>query len=209
MAEGLRWLAGQRLVRTLALLVGVNTFCFQLGNVTLVLLATETLHVSTRGYGLLLAAAAIGSVLGALVNARIVERTGAMPALLASLVANIAIFEGIGLTPDALILGILLALNGLATTIWSVVTVSMRQEAAPPQLLGRVNSVYRMLSVGLMPPGAIAGGMIAHELGLRAVYPVAGGLRAMALLAALPILIAEIRGHWPRACGVPKRDIGG
>jgi hypothetical protein len=60
MAEGMRWLARHPLLRTLALLVGVNTFCFQLGSVTLVLLATQTLHLSTRGFGVLLAGAAIG-----------------------------------------------------------------------------------------------------------------------------------------------------
>lgn len=42
------------------LLVGVNNFCFQLGNVILVLLATQTLHLSTRRRGLLLAGGAVG-----------------------------------------------------------------------------------------------------------------------------------------------------
>jgi hypothetical protein len=55
-AEGLRWLRRHRLLCTLAGLLAVNTFCFQLGNVTVILLATQTLHVSDRGYGLLLAA---------------------------------------------------------------------------------------------------------------------------------------------------------
>lgn len=44
-ADGLRWLAGHRLLRTLALLLGVNTFCWQLGNVSLILLATQELHL--------------------------------------------------------------------------------------------------------------------------------------------------------------------
>lgn len=107
--EGLRWLTRHRLLRTLALLLGVNTFCFQLGSVTLVLLATQTLHLSSRGYGLLLAGAAVGSVLGGLVNARIVARIGALPALLVSLTANVIIFAGIGVSPNAGVLGGLLS----------------------------------------------------------------------------------------------------
>jgi MFS family permease len=193
MAEGLRWLTRHRLLRTLALLAGVNTFCYQAGNVTLVLLATQTLRLSPAGYGLLLGGAATGSVLGGLVNARIVARTGALPALITSLAANVIIFEGIGLSPDAIVLGALLALNGFATTMWSIGAVGQRQHLVPPQLLGRVNSVYRMLSTGLMPLGALAGGLIAHESGLRAAYPAAGALRGIALLAALPILITEVR----------------
>jgi MFS family permease len=192
-AEGLRWLAGHRLLRTLAVLLAVNTFCFQLGNVTVVLLATQTLRVSDHGYGLLLAGAAIGSVLGGVVNAAIVARIGALTALLTALGANVLIFTAIGISPNAVVLGVLLGLNGFATTMWSVVTVSMRQRMVPPDLLGRVNSAYRMLGWGLMPLGALAGGLVARELGVRAAYPVAGALRGIALLAALPLLITAIR----------------
>jgi MFS family permease len=192
-AEGLRWLRGHRLLRALALLLGVNTFCYQLGNVTLVLLATQILHLSAQGYGVLLAGAALGSVVGGLVNARIAARTGPLPALLVALAANVVIFAGIGLSPNAVVLGGLLALNGLATTMWNVVTVSLRQEIVPTQLLGRVNSVYRMLGWGLIPLGALTGGLLAHQFGLRAPYPIAGTLRGIALIVALPVLITSMR----------------
>ncbi|PZG23659.1 MFS transporter [Nonomuraea aridisoli] len=188
-ADGLRMLARHRLLRTLAILLGVNNFCGQLANATLVLLATQTLALSPRGYGLLLAAAALGSLLGALVNARLVERLGALPALLAALVTNVAVFAGIGLSPNAYVLGALLAVNGFVTTLWNIVTVGLRQESVPSEMLGRVNSVYRMLGWGLMPLGALAGGLVAHALGLRAPYLVAAALRGVALLAAAPALI--------------------
>jgi MFS family permease len=197
-AEGLRWLGQHRLLRTLAGLLAVNTFCFQLGNVTVVLLATQTLHVSDRGYGLLLAGAAIGSVLGGVVNAPIVARIGELPALLAVLAANVFIFVAIGFSPNAVVLGVLLGLNGFVTTMWSIVTLSMRQRVVPSDLLGRVNSAYRMLGWGLMPLGALAGGLIARELGIRAAYPVAGALRGIALLIALPVLITAIGATRPR-----------
>jgi MFS family permease len=192
-ADGLRWLLGHRLLRTLALLLGVNNFCFQLGGVTLVLLATQTLHLDTRGYGLLLAGAALGSVLGGLVNARVVARIGSLPALLAALSTNVVLFLALGLSPDATVLGLLLAANGFVTTLWNIVTVSLRQQIVPAELLGRVNSVYRMLGWGLIPPGALAGGLVAHGLGIRAGYPIAGALRALALLAALPVLLGALR----------------
>jgi MFS family permease len=197
MSEGLRWLAGHRLLRALALLLCANTFCFQLGNVTLVLLATQTLHLNAHGYGLLLSGAAIGSVLGGLVNARIVRTIGVLAALLVALSANVAIFLAIGFSPDAIVLGMLLALNGFATTMWSIVSVTLRQQVVPAPLLGRVNSVYRMLGWGLMPLGALAGGIIAHEFGLRAGYPIAGALRGIALAVALPVLIPAVRAVGP------------
>jgi len=193
MAEGLCWLTAHRLLRTLALLLGVNTFCFQLGNVTLVLLATQTLHLSARDYGLLLAGAAVGSVLGGLLSTRIVTHTGELPALLAALAANVIIFAGIGMSPDAVVLGGLLALNGFVTTVWNIVTVSLRQRIVPAELPGRVNSVYRMLGWGLIPLGALTGGFLAHQFGLRSAYPIAGALRGTALAFALPVLVAAAR----------------
>ncbi|MEO3875289.1 MFS transporter [Nonomuraea sp. B12E4] len=192
-AAGLRWLARHRLLRTLAILLGVNTFCFQLGNVSLVLLATQTLHLDAPGYGLLLAGAAIGSLLGGLVSARLVKRMGELSALLAALITNVVIFVGIGLSPNVIVLGALLAVNGFVTTLWSIVTVSLRQRIVPSEMLGRVNSVYRMLGWGLIPLGALAGGLVAHAFGLRAPYPVAGALRGIALLIAMPVLIRAMR----------------
>jgi MFS family permease len=192
-ADGLRWLRGHRLLRTLALLLGVNTFCFQLGGVTLVLLATKTLHLSARGYGLLLSCAAVGGVLGGLVNARIIDRIGELPALLLALIANVVLFEGIGASPDAVVLGALLAMSGFATTLWNIVTVSLRQRTVPADLLGRVNSVYRVLGWGLIPLGALTGGLLAHRFGLRAPYQIAGAIRGVALLVALPVLVSASR----------------
>ena len=163
---------------------------------TLVLLATQTLHLSARGYGLLLGGAAVGSVLGGLVNARIVARIGPLPALLAALAANVILFVGIGLSPDAVVLGGLLALNGFVTVLWNIVTVSLRQEIVPTELLGRVNSVYRLLGWGLIPLGALTGGLLAHAFGLRAPYPIAGALRGIALIVALPVLVNAVRAEF-------------
>ncbi|MFB9924167.1 MFS transporter [Amycolatopsis halotolerans] len=191
--EGVRWLAGHRLLRTLAGLLAVNTFCYQIGNVSIVLLATDSLHVSARGYGLLLGGAAVGSVLGGVVNARVVGRIGPLPALLTALVANVVIFVLIGASPNAVALGALLGCNGFATTLWSVVTVSLRQQVVPEPLRGRVHSVYRMLGWGLMPLGSLVGGFVADTVGIRAAYPLAGAFRGVALLVALPAILSTMR----------------
>lgn len=187
-AEGVRWLAGHRLLRTVALLLGVSNFCSQMGQATLVLLATQTLHVGTRGYGLLWTAAAVGSVLGGLVNPVVTRRLGLLPSLTVAMGAFAAVDAGIGLSPDFAVAAALMACNGFFVTMWNVVTVTLRQRTVPAELLGRVNSAYRMLGWGLMPLGALAGGFVAHAAGLRAPYIVAGLLGGAALLAALPAL---------------------
>ena len=187
-AEGVRWLAGHRLLRTVALLLGVSNFSSQMGQATLVLLATQTLHVGTRGYGLLWTAAAVGSVLGGLVNPAITRRLGLLPSLTVAMAAFAAVDAGVGLAPDFAVAAALMACNGFFVTMWNVVTVTLRQRIVPTELLGRVNSAYRMIGWGLMPLGALAGGFVAHAAGLRASFIVAGVLSGAALLAALPTL---------------------
>ncbi|WP_410667510.1 MFS transporter [Amycolatopsis sp. cmx-4-68] len=191
--EGLSWLLRHRLVRTLAVLLGVNTFCGQLVNATLVLLATQVVHLGARGYGVLLAGAALGSVAGGLVNARIVARIGSPPALVTALAVNAGAFAGIGLSPDAVLLGVFLAVNGFATTLWNVVTVGVRQQQVPSALLGRVTGVYRLLGWGLIPLGTLTGGLVAHGLGLRAPSLVAAAVRGLALVVAVPVLVRALR----------------
>jgi MFS family permease len=192
-AEGLRWLARQRMLRVIAVLLGIYNFANQMGQAILVLLATQTLHVSTRGYGLLLAASAVGSVAGGLLCPALTRRLGLLPSLVVPAFLEATAFVGIGLAPDPYVVAALLAAQGFGAAMWNVVTVSLRQRIIPGQLLGRVNSVYRMLGWGLMPLGALAGGFIAHAAGLRAPYVVAGLLCAVSALAALPLLVAANR----------------
>ena len=176
-----------------AILLGVYNFANQMGQAILVLLATQTLHLGTRGYGFLLAATAVGSVVGGLVNPRLTHRLGMLPSLITGGAINAAVFVGIGLAPDPAVAAVMLAGQGFAVTMWNVVTVSLRQQIVPSALLGRVNSVYRMLGWGLMPVGALAGGFVAHAAGLRAPYVVAGILCALSMLVALPFLLSADR----------------
>jgi MFS family permease len=207
-AEGLRWLARHRLLRVVAVLLGIYNFANQMGQAILVLLATQTLHVSTRGYGLLLAASAVGSVLGGLVNPVLSRRLGVLPALILPALVDAAAFIGIGLAPGPAVVAALLAVQGFCVTLWNVVTVSLRQRVVPGPLLGRVNSVYRMLGWGLMPLGALAGGFVAHTAGLRAPFVAAGLLCALSALAALPLLVRALtpaagRSVTPAPFGLP------
>ncbi len=192
-AEGLRWLARHRLLRVVAVLLGVYNFANQMGQATLVLLATVTLHTGTRGYGFLLAATAVGSVAGGLLAPRLTGRLGMLPSLITGGAIDAAVFVGVGLAPDPAVAAVMLAGQGFAVTMWNVVTVSLRQQIVPSHLLGRVNSVYRMLGWGLMPLGALAGGFVAQAAGLRAPYVVGGILCGLSLLAALPFLLAAGR----------------
>jgi MFS family permease len=78
--------------------------------------------------------------------------------------------------------------EGFFATMWNVVTVTLRQTIVPAELLGRVNSAYRMIGWGPLPLGALAGGFAAHAIGLRAPYVIGGLMMAAGLVAAAPAL---------------------
>ena len=65
-AEGLRWLLKQRMLRTMAVLIGLLNITLAAATAVLVLLAKERLHVGSVGYGSLFTCMAVGSLLGAL-----------------------------------------------------------------------------------------------------------------------------------------------
>lgn len=188
-AEGLRYLSRHRLLRVVAVLLGVTGAASQMGQATLVLLAVQVLHTGTRGYGLLWTASASGAILGGITAPALTGRLGMLSSLVASLALEAAAFAGIGLAPDAVVAGAMFAVNGYSVAMWNVVTVSLRQQIVPGELLGRVNSVYRMIGWGLFPVGAIAGGFAANQFGLRAPYTLAGIVVTIAAIAALPVLV--------------------
>jgi hypothetical protein len=68
-----------------------------------------------------------------------------------------------------------------------------RQQIVPAELLGRVNSVYRMIGWGLIPVGAVAGGLVAKEFGLRAPYTLGGIVIAVIGAATVPVLLRARR----------------
>ncbi|MGW5878005.1 MFS transporter [Nocardiopsis terrae] len=186
-AEGLRFLWSHRLLRSFAAMVGTSNFATSAAFAVLVLYAVgpgSPMGLSEPAFGVLLTATAVGSLLGSFA-AEWCERAVGRARSLWLCVPLFALLVGVpGMTADAWPVGLGFFLGGLGITVWNVITVSLRQRVTPDAMLGRVNSVYRLLAWGTMPLGAAAGGLIAEFLGLRAVF-LGMGLLVLALLVPL------------------------
>lgn len=68
------------------------------------------------------------------------------------------------------VVGGVVAAKAAAVLVWNVCSQSSRQRFTPTALLGRVLTSHRALSWGMMPIGALAGGIVAAHWGLRAVW---------------------------------------
>ena len=192
---GLAWLWRHPLLRMLALMLGAANMCHMFAQSIFAKYVRDELGLGPRGFGLLLAATAIGSIFGGLVGARLARLIG--PAV--AIVFSYAMFAALEIIPAVLpqvwavvIAGVLMATFG---TVWNVITVSLRQRLIPQELFGRVNSVYRFIGTGTSAFGALIGGQIAFYFGLRATYLVSGVTLGIILVIGAPRLLRHSRTY--------------
>lgn len=160
MKTGITWILGHRLILQLAIMLGVLNALTMMAMTILVLFAQDVLGLSAFGYGFLLTAGAAGGVLGGLLCPAIAARIGAGRSLIVALAVFPLPYALIFLTGSPVLVGLALFVEMFAALLWNVVTVSYRQRVIPENLLGRVNSIYRFFGWGMMPLGALAGGLI-------------------------------------------------
>jgi MFS family permease len=186
-AEGLRFLWRHRLLRTLAVMVGVFNFATNATFAIFVLYAVgpgSAMGLSEPAYGLLLTTVAAGSVIGSLVAERVEQRLGRARSLLLTILGSTVLVGAGAVTATPYLISAAFFVGGITIAIWNVITVSLRQRITPDRLLGRLNSAYRLVAWGTMPLGAAAGGLLAQWLGLRAVFAIMAVL-TLALVAGM------------------------
>ncbi len=169
-SEGLRWLWGNRLLRTLAISLGIMNLTSTATISIFVLFAQERLGLGSVGYGVLLTSGAVGGVAGSLAAERFVGWLGAGTTMRLGLLIEAASAGVIALSREPLVVGAMFVLFGFHAIVWNVVTISLRQQIIPERLLGRVNSAYRLLGLGGMSAGALLGGVLARGFGLTAPF---------------------------------------
>ncbi len=169
LAEGWAFLRGSALLRTLAVTTGGWNLLHQLTAVALVLHAQENFGLPAAAYGLMLAAAAVGGILGALAGEAVVRRLGPGRTAQWMLAVSAPGFVAMALAPGPVSMAVALAVFEAAGMAWNIVSVSYRQRAIPSGLLGRVNSLYRLLAWGMMPLGLALSGLVLR--GAEAVMP--------------------------------------
>ncbi|MEM6618800.1 MAG: MFS transporter [Pseudomonadota bacterium] len=158
--DGIAYLWANRTLRRLALMLGVVNAVATAAVTVLVLFSQEILGLDGFGHGLLLTAGAAGGVIGGLVCPWVVARLGPQRSIMVVLGLFPLPFLAIALTSSVWVTAAALFMEMFAALLWNVVTVSYRQRLIPDGLLGRVNSIYRFFGWGLMPLGAILGGLL-------------------------------------------------
>ena len=187
--QGLSWLWKHDLLRTLAIMLGAANMCGMFAQAVFVKFARDELGLGARGFGILLALISVGSILGGLIGEFVSKKLGATTAIISAYVV-FGLSDVIpGLFPEIWAVALSGIVMAIAGTTWNVITVSMRQRLIPPELFGRVNSVYRFIGTGSTAIGALIGGQIAFSFGLRATYLASGFVLLIALIALSPVFL--------------------
>ena len=196
--EGVEWLKNNTLLKRLAIYTGIANFFGSMQFPIMILFAQELIGLNAIQYSFLAYGAAIGGLVGSQVankiNARLEESR--------TLLISVALF-GIGmfapyLTTNPFVVAGSFGLSSFGSVLWNVQAVSIRQALIPDNLLGRVNSVYRLLALGLNPIGAIFGGAIvkildnsfSREFALRFPF-LLGGIFMLILFLSAPRLLSQ------------------
>lgn len=158
--EGVRWLWHHRLLRTLAIVLGVLNLVGALEIATLVLFAQEVLRTSPLVFSFLTMGSAVGALAGGYAASALRRRLGSGPCLWLTLGFGIVVPLVCGLTSTWLVVAVAFTVAGFVSVVWNVITVTLRQTIIPDHLLGRVNSVYRFFGWGMMPIGTALGGVL-------------------------------------------------
>ena len=150
--------------------------------------AEEILHVGARGLGWLAAAPAVGSVITALVMARM----GSFRQQGRLVIVSVAIFglatAAFGLSRVFWFSLLMLSVTGAADTISTVLRQTIRQLATPNHLRGRMTSINMMFFMGGPQFGEVEAGVVAALIGAP-LSVVTGGIGSL-----LSALIAMVKG---------------
>ncbi len=167
--DGVGFLYRTTELRVLAMGMALYNLGWNIAFATFVLFAQDVLRLGELGYGLLLAA----SALGGMASGWLMARAGDIPAVRVyaiALLAQAASWIGLIVVKHPWFAAVSLICVGIASTAVSVAGSAARQHLTPDDKLGRVFAATRLLGIGAAAVGALLGGLIADVAGLTAPY---------------------------------------
>lgn len=200
-AEGLRFLWHQPVIRTLTL--SVFCVCLSWGGAygLLVVYANRALHLTRVDVrlGLLYTAAELGGLLAAIAVPVLIKHLAIGPVTAAFMAVSAASVGFLAVAPSYDWALLAFFLFGLAYVIVITTGITVRQMLTPDHLQARVNTAGRMIAGGGLPVGALLTGLLAEVLPIRMTFGlltisamVGAGLAGWSCLGARPLSAVSV-----------------
>ncbi|WP_250906929.1 MFS transporter [Nonomuraea sp. NEAU-A123] len=191
-AEGLGFVWRDRLLRTIVATTAATNLSLSAVLSLSVLFLADVVGLPAGLIGVLLMSGAVGGLLGGLTGSRLFSKYGtARMTWLA-----IAVTSPFGLLLPMTQAGWRISLFAIASIalswgaiIYNIGQLTYRQTVTPERMLGRVNATVRFIVWGTMPLGALLGGIVAQQIGVREALWVFMGAR---LVSFLPLMFSPL-----------------
>jgi MFS family permease len=177
---GLRFVVTDPVLRPLALLATALNFVTGGFDTLVIPFLSKAVHVPAGWIGLLVGTGSVGAILGSAVAPRLVRAVGGpvktmlILVLLAPVAALLVPMTMLGPGLVLFIVGYLL--RDVAIAAMALLARSYRQMTVPPELLTRTTASIKFMSWGVLPFGALFGGLLAQLLGYRGALWLLAGL---------------------------------
>jgi len=157
--EGIDFILAQPTLRVVILFWGAVSVLSAPLVTALAVYVTRELQLPASVLGAVLAAYGVGTVSGALVTARSGHRRPA-PILLGGTLVTGAMLIVMAATASIPIILASAVVAGVAQSIVLLTYITLRTNLSPDELLGRIGSTARTISLGLQPFGLLVGGIL-------------------------------------------------
>jgi MFS family permease len=186
--QGIDFIARHPILRSIILFWGATSVLVAPIVASLTIFITRDLAYEASVLGLVLTTFGIGTVAGSLVIARLGARRHVGRVLLAGNLLTAATLILASLVTEVALLLASAFFAGIAQSLVLVTYLTTRTAFSPDELLGRIGSTARTISLGLQPVGLLVGGALLNVLGGSRVLAVMG-----LAVAAITILFGTVK----------------
>ena len=174
----LNYLYQDKQIFSIVVITTLLGFFYSLSNAIAPLFILKELNVSPALFGVVLAIQGIGALAGSIAAPMVSKYLGRGKALAINVFFASLLVIFIGLSPNAYFFVAVSVLVGFTISVWNILLMSLYQSLIPPELYGRIHGARRTIVWGLMPLGALLGGVIARG-GLRLPFLIGGSIATL------------------------------
>ena len=174
----LNYLYQDKQIFSIVVITTLLGFFYSLSNAIAPLFILKELNVSPALFGVVLAIQGIGALAGSIAAPMVSKYLGRGKALAINVFFASLLVIFIGLSPNAYFFVAVSVLIGFTISVWNILLMSLYQSIIPPELYGRIHGARRTIVWGLMPIGALLGGVIARG-GLRLPFLIGGSIATL------------------------------
>ncbi len=195
--QGFRFAMSDVPIRSALLLLSLLSLFGLQYSVFLPIYASDILHGGAKTLGLLMSAAGVGAVLGALQFAARTEYKG-----LARWIASMCMACALGLLVFSFatsfwLCAAVLFVVGFAATSQMAATNTIIQQRVPDEMRSRLMAVYATMFMGIMPIGALIAGFIAKHIGAPRTMLMFGATVLVGCLFFISRVVMKVKSEKP------------